>query len=231
METIVDNNSNFQKEEQYQDPGQILPPIDPKDAMINRLVMCEYEVCMLCGNKDKGGWNEITLGDYMNGWLYCNECLKNQRLTRGIYKYITDSKIIPMQWLLKSDNFNDDTEKNRKCLQFYRYSQKKVQVGFTSYEYAHIIMIFSEKYDMFRLMLLFTDPAISTREMVCRGVSLQNLFAHNPSLYKEFIECDDFLNSGDLPIKIGYKQLNEFMKNKINEAYVLSKNPSDSFLY
>lgn len=229
-ETIDNSLQEKEEKKKEKEEEEILPPVDPKDQIINHLVFCRYNECMLCKNvKKEGEHNLMLIGDYLSGWYYCDECARNQRLVRAIHGYIMDTMIVPMCWLNKYLR-NNNTEKNM-FMYFYRNSQKKIQIGELSDEIENNVLIFSEKHDSYRLVLSFRLE--DTGEKASRGVSLQNLFAHNHWLYEELIKCDDLLDSHDLeiPIKISYRQLPESVRMIIEKAYELSKNPSDSFLY
>jgi hypothetical protein len=239
--TQVDENTSHVETNIMND--QILEPVDPDDSVINRLVMCSYVECMLCGNVNKEGQNLMTLGNYLSGWYYCDECLNSQRLLRAVYGFIVSQDIIPMWWLFGS---------NIKSLKFFRFSKKDtdqpIYEGFLSTDdIVSNNLIFNEKYNLYRIPLRFKDnhgdqenldnqeyPENSQNpddQMLYRSVSLQNLFAHNPILYKELTESEDLMNLNNPMIKISYRQLPGSIRAKIEEAYELSKSESKIFMY
>lgn len=197
---------------------------DPDDG-INRLVFCHLKVCMLCKSTNDT-LNALLFGDSLSGWFYCDECLKNQRITRAVYKHICISRQIPMFWLLKSKNKN---------LSFFRYSQRNtnqpIYIGEFSRDISmNVLTYYDDDLYRYRLPLEYKDS--TTGAIIGRGISLQNLFSYNPWLYKEFTECEDLMDSSsEAPIKIGYKQLPLELKHMVEEAYELSKVNPMSFIY
>lgn len=218
----------------------LFPAKDPMDESsdhtLNRLVMINPSICMLCS---KRGENHKSIElHYRWGWIYCSECEENQRIKRAIVGYLAEAKSIPFFWINQSPTFakikdldeakssgnNENHQYGNATLKFFRHSQKDTdnpvfEATIETYDESAHIMSFSEKHQSFHTVMRFMNQHGEQAE---RSVSLQNLFGHNPGLYQELVSCQDLLACS---IKISYTELSEFIHNSVESAQTQRNGP------
>jgi hypothetical protein len=212
-----------------------LPQLDTKNynnekKIINRLVLINPHLCMLCNKIYNDKILKMFEIGQRWGWVYCDSCIKNNKLKEAVLNYINKLNIIPFMWLNNHESFTIKDEDNKSIIHnssllFYRYSQKdKIPIHtaqFGLFTFREQYMMYVDKYSSFHMLVKFNDNNNNkiSNTIYERSVSLQNLFRHNDNLYEALINCTNLFDSDMI---ISYNELSDNIKNNINEAYKLS---------
>jgi hypothetical protein len=137
------------------------------------------------------------------GWSFCRNCF--DAVKQNAIKYCNVFNVIPFSWLAETP------------IKFYRESQKAIQSGHM--DFTNNMCEYSSKYDMLRLPMIFGENG--------RVVSLENIFHHNPGLYKQLKDCENLFD--DTRIYIKYTDLSQKIRDLVETAFERSKQPSESF--
>lgn len=206
---------------------------DNEDYNINRLVMIQYNRCMICNCVSGSNSCKMLCLGHLMGWLFCDTCLKTQRLRKIVLGHINKFKTIPLHWLYNSTNKNIQKEyyypnklpyskshystvatDSSKYLHFFRYSKKDTKEPVHSGAINNGVKI-TCKNGVFHVPLYFRDN--ETGEDTERLATLGNIMMHTPGFYEELIRCDNLCAHDD--IKIAFSDLSLQLQNDIHEVF------------
>jgi hypothetical protein len=229
----IENDNNKQPKLEYSQMYLTELPIsvlsNPKYSHIKNLFEEQKaNVCMLCDATRNNNKICILGGLKAQAWIYCPKCFEDQSLKKKIIACFAKYDIFPMIWLDPST-----------ILKVYHYKLKKVLEG---------TMLCTDNFIDYQkgkcsYLPIFTDYAMcllinnSEEGNGSRLFSLTNVIAHNTEVFKKLKECDDlFGSSNSSSIKIGYEDLPDYMKTKIekdydNGTFAIKKNNMETFKY
>lgn len=164
---------------------------------------CRFEgECDFCKSRTTDGGYAYEIS-HLYGWLYCKK--HSDRVKQNAIQYYNDNLQFPVHWI-----GNDD-------IKLYRKSKDAVVTG--KVDCLARVCMYSENRNLLRILVNFEDGTQ-------RGVSLENIFHHNPALYEQLqttnLRPSHHFKLSDLCQKI------QFL---VEEAHEKSKAESNSFVF
>lgn len=200
---------------------------------IQSLCMKRLDVCMLCDQKyELDTMQEVHL-EFNYGLIYCKKCYDAKKVHGVIYDFFSNIRALPFSWIFKSEKFkNPDGKDNKggKYLSFFRYSQRDTSKPIQTWQIlpGECMARFNKMTNQFSIMLRQYNTAESLT-FIERGVTLSNLFAHNPGLYDELINCKNLLNHDK--IMFTYYDLPANVRLQIEQDHKLSQQKDTVYKY
>ncbi len=164
--------------------------------------------CSLCG--DHGETSGFEFAGYNNGWNFCEKCRIYGILGWTVKRYLTEEKLIPVDWFLYQK------KQQPRVIKFLHKSaenENKVKEMTLKYDLEYIFRI-SKTTGLIYIKLVFDD--------LYHPVSLANLFTHNSGLYEELIHCQNFFDN-EYKLVFGYDDLSDTLKTEIMKMHNISE--------
>ena len=211
---IYMEDNNITKEENTNNINYIEP-------ILNRLTFLKLNQCIICYKSKK--CKEYHLLP-LYGWYYCEDC--KEIANKQVIAYLNYEKCVPLNWIISSDKYgnkDDDIDEIddiscAKFLNFFRLSQKGstkeiYQAKLTNYSECGNLIRFSDTCSAMTLGVEFYQE----HKLMIKSVSLANIFAHNPTLYKDLVSCQNLLDCDDFVIS--YSDLSEEIHQLVEYSY------------